>query len=53
MRHRDLVSGGALELFAACPVNWLVERQLAPRPLEPDAEPIVRGLFMHDGRWSG
>ena len=31
VRHREVVSGGALEAFAACPVRWLVERQLAAR----------------------
>ncbi len=48
VRHREVVSGGALESFAACPVSWLIERQLQPRELEPEAEALVRGSFMHD-----
>jgi ATP-dependent helicase/DNAse subunit B len=47
VRHRDVVSGGALELFAACPVKWLVERQLDPAELDPDSDALVRGDFMH------
>jgi ATP-dependent helicase/DNAse subunit B len=48
VRHREVVSGGALELFAACPVKWLIERQLEPRELAPEADPLARGNFMHD-----
>ncbi len=48
VRHREVVSGGALESFAACPVNWLIERQLQPGELEPESEALVRGSFMHD-----
>jgi len=47
VRHRDRVSAGALELFAACPVRWLVERQLGADDLEPEPEPLARGSFMH------
>jgi hypothetical protein len=47
VRHREVVSGGALESFAGCPVRWLVERQLVPDELEPEGEPLVRGDFMH------
>ncbi len=47
VRHRKILSGGALEAYADCPVKWLVERQLAPVQLEPDAEPLARGNFMH------
>jgi ATP-dependent helicase/DNAse subunit B len=47
LRHRRILSGGALEAFADCPVKWLVERQLAPATLEPEAEAIARGNFMH------
>jgi RecB family exonuclease len=43
-----VLSGGALESFAACPVRWLVESQLQPRELAPDPEPLVKGSFMHD-----
>jgi ATP-dependent helicase/DNAse subunit B len=47
VRHREVVSGGALETFAACPVKWLVERQLEPVELASEAEPLARGSFMH------
>jgi ATP-dependent helicase/DNAse subunit B len=47
VRHRDLVSGGALESYAQCPVKWLIERELQPRPFAPDPDPLVRGSFMH------
>ncbi len=46
-RHSDIVSGGALESFAACPVKWLVERELQPEPFEPEPEPVLRGSYMH------
>jgi RecB family exonuclease len=48
VRHREIVSAGALESFADCPVKWLIERQLDPEDLEPTAEPLARGSFMHD-----
>ncbi|HUZ28031.1 MAG TPA: PD-(D/E)XK nuclease family protein [Solirubrobacteraceae bacterium] len=47
-RHSRVVSAGALESYAQCPVKWLVERELSPRPLEPDPEPLVRGSYAHD-----
>jgi ATP-dependent helicase/DNAse subunit B len=47
VRHRELISAGALEKFASCPVRWLVESQLKPDPLEPEADPLVRGSFIH------
>ncbi len=47
VRHREVVSGGALEAFATCPVAWLVERQLDPRELDAESEALVRGGFMH------
>jgi ATP-dependent helicase/DNAse subunit B len=28
-------------------VRWFVERQLGPKGLEPDPEPLVRGTFVH------
>ena len=48
VRHGRRVSAGALELFASCPVKWLVERQLQPGALAPDAEALARGSFMHE-----
>jgi RecB family exonuclease len=42
-----MLSGGALESFADCPVKWLVERELQPTPLDPDSDALVRGSYMH------
>jgi ATP-dependent helicase/DNAse subunit B len=44
---RDRLSAAALEAYADCPVKWLVERELRPDALEPDPEPMVRGLYAH------
>ena len=44
---REVVSAGALERFAGCPVKWLVEDVLRPDKLEPDPEPMVRGSYAH------
>ena len=48
LRHVEILSAGALESYASCPVKWLVERELRPEPLEPGSDPIVRGSLMHD-----
>ncbi len=48
VRHREVVSAGALESFGECPVKWLVERQLNPARFEPDPDPLSRGSYMHD-----
>jgi ATP-dependent helicase/DNAse subunit B len=47
VRHREVVSPGAIGRFAACPVSWLVESQLEPDRLEPDADALTRGSFIH------
>lgn len=47
-RHREVVSAGALEAFAACPVGWLVDRQLQPQPLAPEPDAIAKGTLMHE-----
>ena len=47
VRHREIVSPGALESYADCPVRWLVEKQLEPAPFEPEADAITRGNYMH------
>jgi ATP-dependent helicase/DNAse subunit B len=47
VRHREVVSGGALESFADCPVRWLVERELSPARFEPEPESMARGSYMH------
>jgi ATP-dependent helicase/nuclease subunit B len=44
---RDRLSAAALEVYADCPVKWLVERLLDPEALEPDPEPLVRGRYAH------
>ena len=48
VRHSQILSAGALEAFANCPVKWLIERELQPDPLSPQPEPITRGNLMHD-----
>jgi ATP-dependent helicase/DNAse subunit B len=47
LRHLKILSGGALESYADCPVKWLVERELAPEALEPEPDPLARGNYMH------
>ncbi len=47
VRHREVVSAGALEAFAGCPVKWLVERELEPARLEPEPDPLLRGSYIH------
>jgi RecB family exonuclease len=47
VRHSQILSAGALETYADCPVKWLVERELQPAPLEPDSDALVRGSYMH------
>jgi RecB family exonuclease len=42
-----VVSAGALESYAACPVRWLVERELQLEPLAPETEGMVRGQVVH------
>ena len=48
VRHSRVLSAGALELYATCPVRWLVERELQPKALQSESEPLVRGSYMHD-----
>jgi RecB family exonuclease len=47
VRHSQILSAGALETYADCPVKWLVDRELQPEPLEPDPDPLARGSYMH------
>jgi ATP-dependent helicase/DNAse subunit B len=47
VRHRRILSAGALESYGDCPVRWLIERELQPVALEPDPDPLVRGGYMH------
>jgi hypothetical protein len=48
LRHTRILSAGALEAYADCPMRWLIERELRPELLEPQADPITRGNVMHD-----
>ena len=48
VRHTEVLSAGALETYADCPVKWLVERELRPHRFEPEPDPIARGSYMHD-----
>jgi ATP-dependent helicase/DNAse subunit B len=48
MRHSEILSPGALEAYANCPVRWLIERELQPEQLVPEAEALARGSLMHD-----
>ncbi len=47
VRHSQILSAGALETYASCPVKWLVDRELQPTPLEPDSDALARGSYMH------
>jgi ATP-dependent helicase/DNAse subunit B len=47
VRHSQILSAGALETYADCPVRWLVDRELQPSPLEPDSDALARGSYMH------
>ncbi len=47
LRHVEIMSAGALEKYADCPVKWLVEGELRPEALEPESEAIARGNVMH------
>ena len=47
VRHTRIVSAGALEKYADCPVRWLVEGQLSPEPLAPDSDALTRGSLIH------
>ncbi len=47
-RHSQVVSAGALEKFADCPIKWLVESELSPKQLEPESDPLTRGSYMHE-----
>jgi PD-(D/E)XK nuclease superfamily len=48
VRHSQILSAGALEMYAACPVKWLVERELQPDRFEPEPDPMARGSFIHE-----
>src|SRR5581483_6768192 len=45
--HRRVVSAGALESYAKCPMKWLVERELQLEPFAPETDSMVRGQVVH------
>jgi PD-(D/E)XK nuclease superfamily protein len=47
-RHGAVMSAGAVEAYAACPVRWLVEKELQPDGLDPDPDAFARGAWIHD-----
>ncbi|HEY7960676.1 MAG TPA: PD-(D/E)XK nuclease family protein [Solirubrobacteraceae bacterium] len=47
LREQRLWSASSLEVWAGCPVRWLVERLLRTRGLDPDPEPLARGGLAH------
>jgi ATP-dependent helicase/DNAse subunit B len=47
VRHTRIVSAGALERYSDCPVRWLVESEIAPATLEPEADALTRGSLIH------
>jgi ATP-dependent helicase/DNAse subunit B len=47
VRHSEILSGGALETYADCPVKWLVERELQPARFDPPPDPMTRDSYMH------
>lgn len=47
LRHRQMVSAGAIEKYADCPMSWLVERQLEPLSMAPEPEAMARGNLAH------
>jgi ATP-dependent helicase/DNAse subunit B len=48
VRHTEVISAGGLESYSACPFKWLVESELQPEELEPPADPLVRGSYVHE-----
>lgn len=47
LRQREVLSAGALERYARCPVRWFVESELQPERFEPDPEAMARGSCIH------
>ena len=48
LRGHEAHSASALESWTGCPVNWLVERALKPREIEPGPMVMTRGLVAHE-----
>jgi ATP-dependent helicase/DNAse subunit B len=47
VRHCEVVSANALETYGDCPMRWLVDRELQPRPFGPEPEVLARGGAVH------
>ncbi|HWE32788.1 MAG TPA: PD-(D/E)XK nuclease family protein [Solirubrobacteraceae bacterium] len=47
VRHSELLSAGALEGYADCPVRWLVQRELQPERFDPESDSLARGSYIH------
>lgn len=41
-------SASSLERWLGCPTAWFVQRMLAPREMEPEAEPLAQGGLTHE-----
>ncbi len=48
VRHNELLSAGALEGYADCPVRWLVQRELQPERFDPESDSLARGSYIHE-----
>jgi ATP-dependent helicase/DNAse subunit B len=47
VRHCEVVSANALEAYGDCPMRWLVDRELQPKPFGPEPEALARGGVVH------
>lgn len=47
LANRDRESARGLETFAGCPVKWLIEHVMKPKPVDPDPEAMRRGSLGH------
>jgi hypothetical protein len=47
LSNRDRESARGLETFAGCPVKWLIEHVMKPKPVDPDPEAMRRGSLGH------
>jgi ATP-dependent helicase/DNAse subunit B len=47
LAERDLYGASTLEEYDTCSYRWFVGHELAPRPIEPDPEPLETGGIAH------
>lgn len=47
LAQRSMWSASSLELWAACPVKWFVEKMLRAEDLDPDSEALAKGGLAH------